>query len=419
MGRQRAKGKKRNVKAWELLAGACALVCLLCFLILPLAVESDQKRDESAANSENAKVSENTKVSENAKVNDGLTNIAGWHEAEPGYQYSFPRDHASHEPYAIEWWYYTGNVATSEGRRFGYQLTFFRVGVSREPVNPSRWALRNLYMAHFAISDIEQKSFHSSERLNRAGVGWAGAEELNYRVWNEDWEARLDGREHILAARDGDYQLALKLSPLKPEVIHGQNGISQKGPSEGNASHYYSLTRLQTTGRLIVGGQEFEVEGLSWMDHEFGTSFLEEEQVGWDWFSIQLDDGRDLMLFEIRRRDGTIDPRSSATMIEADGSASHIPFGELSLTSSETWRSSESSATYPLAWMIDLPGYGMRLNVKAAFDAQELRTTDSTGVTYWEGSVTVDGVAGDKRVQGRGYLEMTGYTGQSMGAILH
>lgn len=385
------------------------LMRVSCFLILSLALVSGQEpvKLKPAA------------VSESAQSGGGLTDSGGWREAEPGYQYSFPRDHASHEPYAIEWWYYTGNLATKEGRRFGYQLTFFRVGVAREPLNASRWALRNLYMAHFAISDIEQESFHSSERLNRAGVGWAGAETATYRVWNEDWEARLDGRDHVLSARDGDNQLTLRLAPLKPEVIHGQSGISQKGPSEGNASHYYSLTRLQTAGRLVVGGLAFDVEGSSWMDHEFGTSFLEEEQVGWDWFSIQLDDGRDLMLFEIRRRDGSVDPRSSATLIEADGRATHVPFGEFSLAAGQTWRSSKSPATYPLSWAIDMPRHGLRLNVKAAFEDQELRTTDSTGVTYWEGSVAAEGAAGGKRVRGLGYLEMTGYTGQSMGAILH
>lgn len=409
IGRKRGRSKRQRRESGLLPAGSCALACLLCLLISSLAVESNQKPDELKP----------AHVSENDQTGRGLTNSEGWREAEPGYHYSFPRDHASHEPYALEWWYYTGNLATRDGRRFGYQLTFFRVGVAREPLNNSRWALRNLYMAHFAISDIEQKRFHSAERLNRAGVGWAGAEGSVYRVWNEDWEARLDGRDHLLAARDDDYQLELRLTPLKAEVIHGQNGISQKGPSEGNASHYYSLTRLQTSGRLVVGGRSFEVEGLSWMDHEFGTSFLEEEQVGWDWFSVQLDDGRDLMLFEIRRRDGSIDPRSSATLIEADGRAAHIPFGEFSLASSGLWRSNESSATYPLAWTIELPRYGLRLDVKAAFDNQELRTTDSTGVTYWEGSIAVDGAAGDNRAQGRGYLEMTGYTGQSMGAILH
>ena len=407
MGRKKEKAKRQ--KGRRRLVACCLLMCVSCFLIPSLAVKSGQKTDESKSDAS----------SEGASSRVNLTNSAGWREAEPGYQYSFPRDHATHEPYAVEWWYYTGNLATREGRRFGYQLTFFRVGVTRQPVNPSRWALRNLYMAHFAVSDIEQKSFHSSERLNRAGIGWAGAEESAYRVWNEDWEARLDGRDHLLAARDGDYQLDLRLAPLKSEIIHGQNGISQKGPSEGNASHYYSLTRLQTAGRLVVRGETFDVEGLSWMDHEFGTSFLEEEQVGWDWFSVQLDDGRDLMLFEIRRRDGSMDPRSSATLIDAAGRAVHIAFGEFSLAPSETWRSSNSSATYPLAWTIDLPRYGLRLNVKAAFEDQELRTTDSTGVTYWEGSVAVEGADGDKRVQGRGYLEMTGYTGQSMGAILH
>jgi predicted secreted hydrolase len=408
MRSQKSKLEMQKAKA-GLLAGSCALVCLMCFLIPSLAGGSNQQTDRLKP----------ATISQNAQRADGLTNSAGWSEAEPGYQYSFPRDHASHEPYAIEWWYYTGNLATKDGRRFGYQLTFFRVGVVREPLNSSRWALRNLYMAHFAISDIEQKSFHSAERLNRAGIGWAGAEATTYRVWNEDWEARLDERDHRLAARDGDYQLELRLTPAKPEVIHGQNSISQKGPSKGNASHYYSLTRLRTSGQIIVRGQAFEVEGLSWMDHEFGTSFLEEEQVGWNWFSIQLDDGRDLMLFEIRRRDGSIDPRSSATMIEADGRATHIPSGEFWLASSDPWRSSQSSATYPLAWAINMPRYGLWLNVRAAFEDQELRTTESTGVTYWEGSVTVDGADSDKRVQGRGYLEMTGYTGQSMGAILH
>ena len=155
------------------------------------------------------------------------------------------------------------------------------------------------------------------------------------------------------------------------------------------------------------------------MDHEFGTSFLEEEQTGWDWFSIQLDDGRDLMVFQIRRRDGSIDPRSSGTLIDADGRAVHISFSEFTLKSSDVWRSTESGAGYPIDWTIDLPRYDLRLSVKAAFDNQELRTTESTGVTYWEGSVKVEGTSGGKKIAGRGYLEMTGYAGQNMGAILH
>jgi predicted secreted hydrolase len=350
-----------------------------------------------------------------------------WREAEPGHRFSFPGDHGSHEDYGLEWWYYTGNLETKDGRRFGYQLTFFRVGVVREPRNPSRWAVRNLYMAHFAVSDISQKKFRSFERINRAGIGWAGADTANYRVWNEDWEVRLDnksnkdnkdGADHLLSASEDDYQIDLRLAPAKPEAVHGENGISQKGPSAGNASHYYSLTRLRASGRITVGGESFEVSGLSWMDHEFGTSFLEEEEIGWDWFSIQLDDGRDLMIFQIRRRDGSIDPRSSGSLIDADGRVSRIDFGDFALHSSDAWHSDESGANYPTSWTADLPRAGLRLSVKAAFQDQELRATDSAGVSYWEGSVEVTGQSGGEKIQGRGYLEMTGYAGQNMGSIM-
>lgn len=344
-------------------------------------------------------------------------NKDGWREATAGYQYAFPRDHASHNDYKIEWWYYTGNLETSTGRRFGYQLTFFRTGITPQVGNPSRWAVRDLYMVHFCISDLEQKSFHSFEKLNRAGIGWAGAETDFYRVWNEDWQAQLEGKDHLIKADNGDYQLDLRLSSDKPEVIHGENGISQKGALAGNASHYVSLTRLRSTGTVTVGGETFAVTGLSWMDHEFGTSFLEESQTGWDWFSIQLDDNRELMMFQIRRADGSIDPRSSGTLIEADGRTIHIPFGEFALKpTGKTWHSEASGATYPIEWSIELPRFDLRLNVKAAFDNQELRTTESTAVTYWEGSVNVESANGERK--GRGYLEMTGYSGQNMGAIL-
>jgi predicted secreted hydrolase len=357
--------------------------------------------------------------------------VPPWREAAPGYGFAFPRDHAAHSDTRIEWWYYTGNLETKAGRRFGYQLTFFRVGVARGQANPSRWALRDLYMAHFAISDIDQRSFDSFERINRAGVGWAGADApredapgedarnlKSVRVWNEDWETRIEGASHTLHAAEDNWSLDLTLRPSKPEVIHGENGISPKGSSHGNASHYYSLTRLESSGRLMVEGETFEVAGLSWMDHEFGTSFLESDQVGWDWFSIQLEDGRDLMLFEIRRRDGSIDPQSSGTLIEAGGATTHIGHGEFSLTPGEIWRSPDSGASYPIAWRLELPRLAIRLNVRASFEDQELRASEDAGVTYWEGSVLGQGVSGDNEIRGRGYLEMTGYAGQSMGAIL-
>jgi predicted secreted hydrolase len=356
--------------------------------------------------------------SESGKDVAAAPEIEKWREAEPGYRFSFPRDHASHPEYGLEWWYYTGNLRTAAGRRFGYQLTFFRVGVTPQALNPSRWAVRDLYMAHFAVSDIDGESFHAFERLNRAGIGWSGAETSSYRVWNEDWEAHLEGDVHMLRARDGDYEIDLRLKPAKPIVVHGVGGVSQKGESAGNASHYYSLTRLETSGKIIVGGEAFDVSGLSWMDHEFGTSFLEPEQVGWDWFSIQLDDGRELMLFDLRRTDGSIDPRSSGTLIEADGRAVHLPLKDFRLTSGEVWQSKSSGATYPVVWTIEIPRYDVRLEVRAAFAGQELRTAESAGVTYWEGSIEVNGSEGERKLTGGGYLEMTGYAGQSMGAIM-
>jgi predicted secreted hydrolase len=345
-------------------------------------------------------------------------NKEGWREATAGYSYVFPRDHASHNEYKIEWWYYTGNLETKTGRRFGYQLTFFRTGITPQTANPSRWAVRDLYMAHFCISDMEQTAFHWFEKLNRAGIGWAGAETDFYHVWNEDWQAQLEGKDHLIKANNDQYQLDLRLSPEKAEVIHGENGISRKGSSAGNASQYVSLTRLRSTGSIMVGGETFAVTGLSWMDHEFGTSFLEENQTGWDWFSIQLDDNRELMIFQIRRADGSIDSRSSGTLIEASGRALHIPFGEFALKpTGASWRSDVSGARYPTEWLIELPKLDLRLKVSAAFDNQELKTTESTAVTYWEGSINVEEVGGERKIKGRGYLEMTGYSGQNMGAI--
>lgn len=339
-----------------------------------------------------------------------------WKEAGPGFQFSFPCDHAAHPDYRIEWWYYTGNVETREGKRFGYQLTFFRTGVVLVAVNPSRWVVRDLYLAHFAIADLENQKFYSFERLARAGVGWAGADTEQYRVWNETWEARLDGETHVLTADDSGFRLQLALVPEKPPVIHGENGVSQKGAAAGNASHYYSLTRLRTSGQITINSETFDINGLSWMDHEFGTSFLEKEHVGWDWFSLQLNDGRELMIFQLRRADGSMDPHSSGTLIDTDGQTIPIRFGEFSLAPSQPWQSPTTGAKYPTVWGVEVPRLELQLLVRAALPDQELRTNASTGVTYWEGSTLIAG-KDNPQLTGRGYLEMTGYAGRNMGAV--
>ena len=345
-----------------------------------------------------------------------------WKAADPSYELVFPRDHAAHPDHRIEWWYYTGNLRAPDGRRFGYQLTFFRFGVDREPVNPSRWAVRDLYMAHFAVTDIERGAHHVAERLNRAGIGWAGASTATLHVWNDGWAATLDERDrgsHRLAASsdDGGLAIDLLLDPAAPPVLHGVNGFSQKGAEVGNASHYYSLTRLRTTGRLTIDGEAFDVEGLSWMDHEFGTSFLEPAQAGWDWFSIQLDDGTDLMVYVMRRIDGARDPRSSGTLVAAEG---RVPLrvDDFRLTPGRRWTSPASGAAYPVAWRVEIPPHGLDLEVTAAVDAQELQTGRSTGVTYWEGAIDVRGTRRGAPVAGSGYLEMTGYAGAPMSTVL-
>ena len=331
-----------------------------------------------------------------------------------------PGDHASHPDYRIEWWYYTGNLAAADGRRFGYQVTFFRVGVDARPANPSRWAVRDLHMAHLALTDVDGGRHLTAERLNRAGVGWAGAATDTLEVWNEEWRVGLEGTTHRLQARENrdGFGVDLRLTPAKPAVAHGRDGFSQKGAQPGNASHYYSLTRLATRGRLFLDGEALDVEGLSWMDHEFGTSFLEPSQQGWDWFSLQLDDDTELMVYVLRQRDGSIDPHSAGTLVDAAGRATALDAGDFRLVPGRVWSSPASGAAYPVAWRVAVPGAGLELRVEAAVDSQELSTGESTGVTYWEGAVTATGTRGGRPVRGRGYLEMTGYAGPPMSEVL-
>ena len=340
-----------------------------------------------------------------------------WRQAEPGYAWRFPRDHGSHPEYRIEWWYYTGNLASDRGRRFGYQVTFFRVGVDPAPENPSRWAVRDLYMAHLAMTDLGTGRHLFAERLDRGGLGWAGARTETLDVWNGDWRASLDDGGHRLDVVDRSFGVDLRLEPGKGPTLHGENGLSRKGPSAGNASQYYSMTRMPTTGRVRLDGEWIDVTGASWMDHEFGTTFLEPGQVGWDWFSLQLDDGADLMVFQLRRGDGRPDEHSAGTWVDARGSASPLDRDDVRLVPGRRWTSPASGAAYPVEWRVELPGRQVVLDVAAVLDAQELDTAASTGVTYWEGAVTVTGRAGGRQVRGRGYLEMTGYSGRPMSEV--
>lgn len=327
----------------------------------------------------------------------------------PGYRFSFPRDHSSHAAFKSEWWYYTGHLEVPGGRRFGYQLTFFRTGVTRKPGGPSRWHVRDLNMAHFAVADEANRRLWYHERLQRPGLGLADARTDRYLVFNGTWEARLAGGVHHLKARSGELAIDLQLRPLKPPVVHGSDGISRKGDCSGCASHYYSLTRLYTAGVLQAGNESWPTRGISWMDHEFGSNQLSEEQVGWDWYSLQMDDGTELMLYHLRRRDGRPVAESSGTYVRADGSWNHLPLQAFAIEPVSRWHSPQTGARYPMSWWVRVPGERLDLTVTPAFEDQELVTTQSTGVTYWEGSVHISGTRAGKPVKGLGYVEMTGY----------
>lgn len=333
--------------------------------------------------------------------------------AKEGYRYEFPRDHGSHDTFRTEWWYYTGNLSTKEGRRFGYQLTFFRRGMPAAQVKtqPSKWSITQLYLAHFAISDLSKKEFHHAEKLSRAGLGKAGAEAERLRVWIDRWRAEMtqESNHHVLTASDGEIAIQFDLSPEKPPVLHGTSGISRKGADAGQASHYYSFTRMATTGILTIGKDTFDVAGTSWMDHEFGSADLGKDLVGWDWFSLQLNDQTELMLYRLRRADGSADPVSSGTFIDREGETHHLRIGDVTLEPLTYWTSPESRGRYPQMWRLTIPSKQLSLELTPLMAEQELITSRSTQVTYWEGAIEVTGAANGTSIKGRGYMELTGY----------
>jgi len=331
----------------------------------------------------------------------------------PGRKLTFPPDHYSHPDFKTEWWYYTGHLETESGKKYGYQVTFFRFGVrDRQKETKEPPLFNELYMAHFALSDIAAKKFRFRERINRGYNDKAGAATDRYLVWNEDWKVEGDEKTHAIQVNDRETRLRLSLKSLKPPALHGQNGLSQKGEGEGRASYYYSLTRMQTEGELILDGKKEKVRGLSWMDHEFGSNQLREDQVGWDWFSIQLDNQTELMLYLMRRKDGSVDPYSSGTLVSANGATKHLNLTDYRVEVLERWKSPASGANYPMKWKVTIPGEKIELEIIPEFANQELITNRSTRVTYWEGAVKIQGMIQSKLITGQGYVEMTGYAGK-------
>ena len=332
---------------------------------------------------------------------------AGYRRVTGPRPFAFPADHGPHPGFRVEWWYFTGNLESDLGRRFGFQLTFFRSAQTPDPLpRTSAWAATDVWMAHLALTDADGERFHAYERLARGAAGLAGARAEPFRVWLEDWEVRsVSSTETFpvrLHAAAGDVAINLELQRGKPIVVQGDGGFSAKGAERGDASHYYSLTRMPAQGKLVLSNVQHDVSGNAWLDREWSTSGLGANLVGWDWLAVQLDDGRDLMLYRLRRRDGTADPFSAGTLVSGSGETTPLAAHDFVLEAVGEWRSPIDGTTYPRSWRARVPSSGLDITITPVLPAQELNLT----VRYWEGAVDVSG-----SVTGRGYLEMTGYAG--------
>jgi predicted secreted hydrolase len=338
--------------------------------------------------------------------------VTGFDRADGPRALSFPADFGPHPNFQTEWWYYTGNLDGADGRHFGYQLTIFRRAIQPLQLAPARtsdWATDQVYLAHFALTDVTAGKFQSYERLERGAAGLAGAHSApQFRAWLDDWSIEQTGAKTyaLKAAQDG-IALDLTLDDLTGPVLEGDQGYSRKGLQPGNASYYFSQPRLQTQGTVTAGGQSYSVSGLSWMDHEFSTSGLRAGLTGWDWFALQLSDGSELMVYSLRRADGTQDPFSSGMWIAPDGATHPLQRADFKIDSLATWHSAYSNATYPARWQVAVPSLGIQLTVSPYLADQEHHLS----TVYWEGAVQISGARQGQPVSGAGYVELTGYAG--------
>ena len=338
-------------------------------------------------------------------------------DAVPGRVLDFPADHGKHPAFQTEWWYFTGNLQSDEDRPWGFQLTFFRRGFfAKSPRPDSAWSVRDVYPAHFALADIQTRTFFHTELLSREGPGLAGSATGDLDVHVRNWSAQRSGDRVLLKAREGDYALDLTLTPQKPVVLHGKSGFSRKGDSPGQASFYYSFTRMAAQGSIVFKGVERKVNGLAWMDHEFGSSLLIGDQAGWDWFSLQLDDGTELMVFHLRKKDGAFE-QPFGTFVPQEGPSVGLSDRQIAISATRQWTSPHTKATYPSEWTIEVPDQNLKLRVTPLMPDQELATARSTRIVYWEGAVTATGSRNGRDVRGTGYAELTGYA-HSMGGKL-
>ncbi|MEM9057637.1 MAG: lipocalin-like domain-containing protein [Pseudomonadota bacterium] len=333
----------------------------------------------------------------------------GFERALPGDALAFPDDHGAHGDYRAEWWYFTGHLSDENDRAYGFQLTFFRYAVQPDaPDGASPWRTRQVAMAHFALTDEDGARYHFDEKLGRSGAGLAGAQATPFRVWHDDWYAESHSAAFLpmtLSAGTDQATIALTLSDGKPRVLQGEAGLSQKGRAPGNASWYYSYTRMPVSGHVTVAGERRAVKGAAWLDREWSTSSLDADLAGWDWFALQLDDGRELMFYRLRTTDGGASRFSTGVLIDADDRTTALGADDVVLTPTREWRSERSGAAYPIVWQIDVPAHGLSLEFAPLLDAQE----QGLSVFYWEGAGRVLGTSDGEAITGRAYAELTGY----------
>lgn len=329
--------------------------------------------------------------------------------------YKFPEDLGAHPEYLTEWWYYTGNLLTEDGRHFGYQLTFFRRAISDqfEISSTSEWASNQIYLAHFAVTDTSSNQHYVFDQISRGSAGLAGtAVDPLFSIWLKDWQiVQLEDNVYRMKAGSDDVEINFILTDLKGISFHGDAGLSQKGSEIGNASYYFSQTRLETMGTIRISNEEFNVKGFSWMDHEFGTSTLGSNQIGWDWFSIQLDNNTEINLFQIRQEDGSISEFSSGTIIYPDVKTENLENDEFKIEVLETWQTSDQ-IKYPNKWDINIEQMNLKMEITPVIDDQEMNLF----FRYWEGAVRINGTFNGQDISGYGYVELTGYA-QSMQGV--
>ena len=323
-------------------------------------------------------------------------------------RFRFPEDHGPHPDFRSEWWYFTGNLIATGGRRFGFQLTFFRFALSPEaPARASAWASNQVYMAHFAVTDVAERRFHAAEAFSRAALDLAGARVAPFRVWLESWWVAGDDFFPLdLHAEDSGYSIDLRLDAGKPVVLNGESGLSRKSAEPGNASYYYSIPRIPVSGRLATPDGSWPVRGAAWFDREWSSSLLAPDQVGWDWFALQLSDGRDLMVYRLRSRDGGTDPHSGGTLVEADGQARSLDAGAFELDVLDHWHSPRGDARYPSRWRLRVPSAAIDVEITPEIPNQEL----DLRFRYFEGASRVSGSSASRPVTGHGHVELTGYS---------